>query len=89
MEILSTEDSADVSFTSQETETHWLKMADNNRREGKHENGVRFDFTLERWIDKSILSAWVGQVHADLARRVPASAHGARKHWSCFQTMRI
>ncbi len=58
---LDPENQQEMSLSAQETETHWLKMADSNRREGKHENALRF-YSRALEIDKTIMSAWVGQV---------------------------
>jgi tetratricopeptide (TPR) repeat protein len=58
---LDPEKTSELSLQSDSSETHWLKMADTNRREGKYENALRF-YSRALEIDKTILTAWVGQV---------------------------
>jgi tetratricopeptide (TPR) repeat protein len=42
-------------------ERHWLRLADENRRQGLHENALRlYSRALE--LDKSLVAGWVGQV---------------------------
>ena len=42
-------------------EHHWIKLADENRRGGDYENALRF-YSRALELDKSIVTAWVGQV---------------------------
>jgi tetratricopeptide (TPR) repeat protein len=42
-------------------ETHWLGLADQNRRCGHYENSLRY-YSRALELDKSIIPAWVGQV---------------------------
>jgi tetratricopeptide (TPR) repeat protein len=42
-------------------EYYWAGLADSNRRNGNHENALRF-YSRALEIDKSLMDAWVGQV---------------------------
>ncbi len=46
---------------SEKNETHWLRLADANRRTGSHENALRF-YSRALEIDRSLIVAWVGHV---------------------------
>lgn len=42
-------------------ERYWFKLADQNRREGLHENALRF-YSRALELDKSLVDGWLGQV---------------------------
>src|SRR5207253_3932246 len=42
-------------------ETHWLAQADRERREGHHENALRY-YSRALEYNKAVIPAWVGQV---------------------------
>ena len=46
---------------TEKDEHYWAKLADTNRRNGNHENALRFDL-LALEVEKSMLDSWVGQV---------------------------
>ncbi|MBI3409523.1 MAG: hypothetical protein HY040_14375 [Planctomycetes bacterium] len=47
-------------------EHYWLKLADDNRRSGFHENALRY-YSRALEVDKSIVSGWLGQVQMLIA----------------------
>lgn len=47
-------------------EHYWLKLADNSRRSGFHENALRY-YSRALEMDKSLVSGWLGQVQMLIA----------------------
>jgi tetratricopeptide (TPR) repeat protein len=47
-------------------ERHWVRQADNERREGLYENALRF-YSRALELDRSLVEGWVGQVQMLLA----------------------
>jgi tetratricopeptide (TPR) repeat protein len=66
-------------------EHHWLRLAEENRREGHHDNALRF-YSRALEIDKSIARGWLGQVQMLIAQDENVEAElWARKALELFR----
>jgi tetratricopeptide (TPR) repeat protein len=66
-------------------EGHWLRIADENRRQGHYDNALRYySRALER--DKALVSAWLGQVQMLIAmEEYPEAQLWSRKALELFR----
>jgi tetratricopeptide (TPR) repeat protein len=66
-------------------EQHWLRLADENRRQGHHDNALRF-YSRALEMDKTIVRGWLGQVQMLIAQEENVEAElWARKALELFR----
>jgi tetratricopeptide (TPR) repeat protein len=66
-------------------EQYWLRLADENRRQGHHENALRF-YSRALELDKSLAQGWLGQVQMLIALdECPEAELWARKALELFR----
>jgi len=73
-----------VSQDAEKNESHWLQLAETHRRHGHHENALRF-YSRALEIERSLPSAWVGQVQMlILLKEYPQASTWAKKALELF-----
>jgi tetratricopeptide (TPR) repeat protein len=66
-------------------ERYWLRLADQNRRQGHHDNALRY-YSRALELDKSLVQAWLGQVQMLIALdEYPEAELWARKALELFR----
>src|SRR5260221_355056 len=66
-------------------EGHWLRLADENRRQGHYDNALRY-FSRALEVDKALVSAWLGQVQMLIAlEEYPEAQLWSRKALELFR----
>jgi tetratricopeptide (TPR) repeat protein len=66
-------------------EHYWLRLADENRRQGHHENALRY-YSRALEMDKALVAGWLGQVQMLLALdESPEAELWARKALELFK----
>jgi tetratricopeptide (TPR) repeat protein len=75
----------DIDYGEPRDEHHWMRLADQERRQGNHENALRF-YSRALEYDKSIVLAWVGQVQMLVyLKEYPEAELWARKALEVFK----
>src|SRR5262249_35576121 len=66
-------------------EKHWLRMAEENRRQGLYDNALRF-YSRALELDKSLVLGWLGQVQMLVAQgEYPEAELWSRKGLELFR----
>ena len=74
-----------ASPTTDRDEKHWLRLADEERRQGLYENALRY-YSRALEVDKSLASGWLGQVQMLIQlQEYPEAELWARKALEFFR----
>jgi tetratricopeptide (TPR) repeat protein len=67
-------------------ESYWLRLADQERRQGLHDNALRY-YSRALELDRSLVTAWLGQVQMlVMLEEYPEAELWARKALELFRT---